>query len=153
MRTLANHIIREIEKNTDIREVEHRDFIDSLKTINAAERSVFKSLRVTQDDTIHYFLFSSVDDIVGACTVSIDSSIDPNQYEEAYICDFEVFKSYRGSGYGSTLYKLLEDTMIRRYKTRHITLTYRDQKARKFWLHVGFEDDNPGVSKIMSKSI
>ena len=149
MRTLANHIIRELKKNTDIREVQHRDFIDNLRMINTTERSVFKSLRVTQDDTIHYFLFSSVDDIVGACTVSID----PNQYEEAYICDFEIFKSYRGSGYGSTLYKLLEDTMIQRYKIRNITLAYRDQKAHKFWLHVGFEDDNPGVSRIMSKSI
>ena len=149
MRTLANHIIRELKKNTDIREVQHRDFIDSLRMINTTERSVFKSLRVTQDDTIHYFLFSSVDDMVGACTVSID----PNQYEEAYICDFEIFKSYRGSGYGSTLYKLLEDTMIRRYKIRRITLAYRDQKAHKLWLHVGFEDDNPGVSRIMSKSI
>ena len=149
MRTLANHIIRELKKNTDIREVQHRDFIDNLRMINTTERSVFKSLRVTQDDTIHYFLFSSVDDIVGACTVSID----PNQYEEAYICDFEIFKSYRGSGYGSTLYKLLEDTMIQRYKIRRITLAYRDQKAHKCWLHVGFEDDNPGVSRIMSKSI
>lgn len=149
MRTLANHIIREIEKNIDIREVQHRDFIDSLKVINVAERSVFKSLRAIQDDTIHYFLFSSVDDIVGACTVSID----PNQHGEAYICDFEVFKSYRGEGYGSTSYKLLEDTLVLRYKTMCITLAYRDQKARKFWLHVGFEDDNPGVSKIMTKSI
>lgn len=149
MRTLANHIIRELKKNTDIREVQHRDFIDNLRMINTTERSVFKSLRVTQDDTIHYFLFSSVDDIVGACTVSID----PNQYEEAYICDFEIFKSYRGSGYGSALYKLLEDTMIQRYKIRRITLAYRDQKAHKFWLHVGFEDDNPGVSRIMTKSI
>ena len=149
MRTRADHIIRELKENTDIREVQHRDFIDSLRMINTTERSVFKSLRVTQDDTIHYFLFSSVDDIVGACTVSVD----PNQYEEAYICDFEIFKSYRGSGYGSTMYKLLEDTMIRRYKVRCITLAYRDQKARKFWLHVGFEDDNPGVSRIMSKSI
>ena len=94
MRSLANHIIREIKKNIDIREVQHRDFIDNLRMINTTERSVFKSLRATQDDTIHYFLFSSVDDIVGACTVSID----PSQYEEAYICDFEIFKSYRGGG-------------------------------------------------------
>lgn len=150
MRTLADHIIYETQKDTGIREVEYRDFIDSLETINITERSVFKSLRVTPDDTIHYFLFSNAgDDIVGACTVSID----PNQYEEAYICDFEVFKSYRGEGYGSTLYKLLEDTIIRRHKTRYITLTYRDQKARKFWLGRGFEDDNPGVSKIMVKHI
>lgn len=149
MRTLANHIIYEIKKNVDIREVQHRDFIDSLRVINVTERSVFKSLRATPDNTMHYFLFSSVDDIVGACTVSID----PNQHEEAYICDFEVFKSYRGEGYGSTLYKLLEDTLMLRYKVNHFTLTYIDQKARRFWLHAGFKDDNPGVSKIMSKSI